>query len=223
MHKFSPFLFAIVLCTPLLAQSKFEESNSAGREALVTTAKYCANVEDFSESQAPRIFARISGDFEQSAGWVEFNSRAAWSRAGRPQPVALVWYRDARIVRVGVAPNDGAKLQLYADYCYRQDGTLARLRSMPSVQRNCEPNRYQCRLVVREERWYLPEEPVLKTFPYLEGVGYVNPGVTPSLGAIEDESLQPERTVVTFVPVNWHEYLYVTDLPFSNLLYATVK
>jgi hypothetical protein len=80
--------------------------------------------------------------------------------------VALVWYRDAKIVRVAIAPNDGEKPQIYADYCYRQDGTLARLRSMPRVQRSCEQNRYQCGLVLRQERWYLPEEAVLKTIPW---------------------------------------------------------
>jgi hypothetical protein len=221
MHKLSPFLFVIVLCTSLIAQSKFVKSNAA-KDALTTAAKYCANVEDYSDSQVPRIVARITSALGQSTGWVEFDSRAAWNRAGRPKPVALVWYRDAKIVRVAIAPNDGEKPQLYADYCYRQDGTLARLRSMPRVQRSCEQNRYQCSLVLRQERWYLPEEPVLKTFGYLEGVGYVN-GATPALGAIDDESLQPERTVETFVPMNWPEYRRVTDLPFSDLLYATLR
>ena len=222
MRTLALFLFVIALTTSLLAQSKFDESNAAARDALITTAKYCANVEDYSESQVPRIFAQITSALGQSAGWVEFESKVAWNRAGRPKPVALVWYRDARIVRVALAPNDGEKPQVYADYCYRQDGTLARLRSMPSVQRRCEGNRYQCSLLLRQEWWYLPEEPVLKTFGHVERIGFVN-GVTPSLGAIGDESLQPERTVVTFDPVSCPEFLRVTDLPFSELLYATLK
>jgi hypothetical protein len=221
MHKLSPVLFVIVLCTSLLAQSKFVGSNAA-TDALTTVAKYCANVEDYSDSHVPRIFAQITSALGQSAGWVEFDSRAAWNRAGRPKPVALVWYRDAKIVRTAISPNDSESPRVYADYCYRQDGTLARLRSMPSVQRSCERNRYQCSLVLRQEQWYLPEEPVLKTFGYLAGVGYVNWG-TPSLGAIDEESLQPESTVVTIVPTNWPEYLRVTDLPFSELLYATLR
>jgi hypothetical protein len=220
MRTLSPFLFVIVLCTSLPAQSKFVEPN--GPRALFTAAEYCANVEGYSGSRVPRIFARITSAFGQSSGWVEYDSRVAWNRAGKPKPVALVWYRDTKIVRVAIAPNDDKKPQLFADYCYRQDGTLALLRSMPSEQRSCQPNGYQCSLVLRQEQWYLPEEPVRKTFgffEFFEGVGYVN-GVTPSFGAIYDGPLQPERTVVNFVPVNWAEYLRVTDLPFRELLYA---
>jgi hypothetical protein len=33
----------------------------------------------------------------------------------------------------------------------------------------------------------------------------------------------PSATVVTFVPMEWHEYLHITDLPFSELLYATLR
>jgi len=83
MPRFSPFLFVIVLCTSVLAQSNLDESNAAARAALITAAKYCANIEVYSDSQVPRIFARMS------AGWREFDSRAAWSQAGSPKPVAL--------------------------------------------------------------------------------------------------------------------------------------
>jgi hypothetical protein len=40
---------------------------------------------------------------------------------------------------------------------------------------------------------------------------------------IGDESLPAERIVETFVPMKWPEYLHVTDLPFSELLYATLR
>lgn len=223
MRRLSPLLFVIVLSTQLLAQSKVDGSMAA-TDALITVAKYCDNIENYSDSQVPRIFARITSAFGQWSGWVEYDSRAAWNRAGRPQPVALVWYRDAKIVRVAIAPNDdGQRPEVYADYCYRQDGSLARLRSMPSVQRNCKRNRYQCSLVLRQEWFYPPEGPVLRTFGYPDGVGHVVNGTTPSLGAIDEESLQPERTVVTFVPLKWREYLHVADLPFSELLYATLR
>jgi hypothetical protein len=223
MRRLSPLLFVIVLSTHLLAQSKLDGLKAA-TDALNTAAKYCDNVENYSDSQVPRIFARITPAHGQSSGWVEYDSRAAWSVAGRPQPVALVWYRKATIVRVAITPKEGGQRpEVYADYCYRQDGSLARLRSMPSVQRNCKRNRYQCSLVVRQERFYPPEGPVLRTFGYLDGVGYVVTGTTPSLGAIDEELLQPERTVVTFVPMEWHEYLHITDLPFSELLYATLR
>jgi hypothetical protein len=80
MHKLSSFLFVTVLCTSLMAQSKFVESNAA-RDALITAARYCANVEDYSDSQVPRIVARVSSALGKSLGWVEFDGRAAWNRA----------------------------------------------------------------------------------------------------------------------------------------------
>lgn len=173
---------------------------------LVTITTYCANVEGYSDSQVPRIFARTTSAYGQSTGWMEFDTRAAWSRAGSPKPMALVWYRDAKIVRVAISPDDDESPRVYADYCYRQDGTLARLRSVPSVRQKCEPDRSQCTLVRREERFYPLEGPVLKTF-----------------GVDGAEPLLAERIVETLVPMKWPEYLHVTDLPFSELLYATLR
>ena len=208
MHRLSPLLFVIVISTPLLAQSIFDRSQT---KDLIAVTTYCANVEDYSESQVPRIFARTTSVYGQSKGWVEFDTRAAWSRAGSPKPLALVWYRDAKIVRVAISPIDDESPRVYADYCYRQDGTLARLRSVPSVRRKCELNRNQCISVLREVRFYPPEGPVLTTY----GVDSL-PDVNGTTGIIE--LLPAERMVQTFVPMKWPEYLHVTDLPFSDLL-----
>jgi hypothetical protein len=213
MHRLSPLLFVIVTSAPLLAQSTFE--NSKASMDAVSVATYCKVVENYSDSQVPRIFAQITSAYGQSAGWVAFDSRATWSRAGRPKPVALVWYRDAKIVRVSISANDGASPRVYADYCYRQDGTLAQLRSVPSVQRKCEPSRYRCTVVLREERLYPPEGPVLTTFGFLDAF--------PSRSVIDEESLPAERIVENFVQMKWPEYLHVADLPFENSRYATAR
>jgi hypothetical protein len=207
----------------LLAQSKLDQAKATA-DSVGAVAAYCDNVESHSDARIPRIFARVTSAFGQSSGWVEYDSRAAWNRAGTPQPVALVWYRDAKIVRVAITPNEAdQKPEVYADYCYREDGSLARLRSMPSVERDCKRNRYQCSLVVRQERLYPPEGPAVRVLRYLDGVGYVANGTAASLGAIGEESLQPERTIVTFAPMKWPEYMRVADLPFSELLYATLR
>jgi hypothetical protein len=211
MHRFSPLLFVIVISTPLLAQSIFDQKAAMDVNTITT---YCANVEDYSDSQVPRILARTTSAYGQSTGWVEFDTRAAWSQAGSPKPVALVWYRDAKIVRVAISPHDDESPRVYADYCYRQDGTLARLRSVPSVRQKCEPN--QCTFVLREVRFYPPEGRVLKTYG-VDGL----PNVNGTTGVIE--SIPAERIVQTFVPMKWPEYLHVTDLPFSELLYATLR
>jgi hypothetical protein len=200
MHRFSPFLFLIVISAPSMAQS-FDKTQS---EVLIKITRYCVNVEDYSDSQVPRLFARTTSAYGQSTGWVEFDSRAAWRRAGRPKPVALVWYRDARIVRVAVSAKD----DVYADYCYRQDGTLARLRSVPSERQQCEPSRNQCTVVLREVRFYPPNSPVLKAYGDLDGLAEM-PN-EPIVGA-----RTAERVIQMFLPMNWPEYSHVTDLPFN--------
>ena len=216
MHRFSPLLFVIVISTPLLAQSVFDRSQTT---ALITVTKYCANVEDYSDSQVPLIFAQITSAYGQSTGWLEFDTTAAWRRAGSPKPAALVWYRDAKIVRVAISPNDDEDRRVYADYCYRQNGTLARLRSVPSKRQECEPSRYRCTFVLREVRFYSPGGPVLTTYGGVDGLPDMVNGTTRAVF----KARPAERIVQTFVPMKWPEYLHVTDLPFSELLYATLR
>ena len=103
-----------------------------------------------------------------------------------------------------------------ADYCYRQDGTLARLRSVPSVQHKCELDRNQCIWVLQEVRFYPSERPALKTYG-LDGLPYMDG----TMGILE--ATPAECVIQTFVPMKWPEYLHVADLPFSELLYATLK
>jgi len=213
MRRFSPLLFVIAISTPLLAQSILDRSQT---KDLIAVTTYCRNVEDYSDSQVPRIFARITSAFGQSTVWVAFDTRAAWSRAGSPKPMAFVWYRHAKIVRVAFSPNGDESPRVYADYCYRQDGTLARLRSVPSVRHKCELDRNQCIWVLQEVRFYPSERPALKTYG-LDGLSYMD-GTAGIL-----EATPAERVIQTFVPMKWPEYLHVADLPFSELLYATLK
>ena len=165
----------------------------------------------------PRIFAR------RASGWIEFDSRVAWSRAGGPKPVSLVWYRDAKIARVRIAPDDGESRHVYVDYCYREDGQLARLRPTPRVERKCEPNQYQCSYVLRLERLYPRDGPALTTFAYFDGAGFVRGLLPYHPGIIDEPWLLPERTVFVYAPMTWPEYTNVADLPFNDLLYATAR
>ena len=216
MHRFSLLLCVLVISTPLLSQSIF---NGKETKELITVTTYCANVEHYSDSQVPHIFAQSTSAYGQSAGWVEFDNMAAWRRAGGPKPVALVWYRHGKIVRVAISPNDGESSRVYAKYCYRQDGTLARLRSVPSGRQRCEPSRYQCTLVLREVRFYPPEGMVLKIYGGVDGLlDFVN-GTTRKI----IEAPTAERMISTFVPMKWPEYRHVADLPFNKLFYAALR
>ena len=219
MRRFSALLFVIVMSTSLLAQKTVDWANLDDKTTMEIAAitKHCAKVEGYSNSQIPRIFARITSDYGQSAGWEEYDTRAAWRQAGSPEPVALVWYRNAKIVRVKVSSSDDESRRVYADYCYRKDGSLARLRSEPSMRRNCQPNRTRCTLVLRETRLYPHDGDVLTTY----GVDLrVNEN---GFLTVEGESAGAERIVDIFVPMKWPEYRNVTDLPFSELLYAKFR
>ena len=90
---------------------------------------------------------------------------------------------------------------------------------MPSKRQKCEPSRYQCTLVLREVRFYPPGGPVLTTYGGVDGLLDI---VNGTAGAVF-EARPAERIVQTFVPMNWPEYLHVADLPFSELLYATLR
>lgn len=216
MRRLSPFLFVIAISTPLLAQSinVFDRNETT---ALVTITRYCANVEDYSDAHVPRIFARTTLGIGQPTVWAEFDSRTAWSRAGSPKPVALVWHRDARIVRVAISPNEEESTRAYADYCYRQDGSLARLGSPPNVRRKCELSQDQCIFVLREVRYYPPDRAVIKVYGGGDALlDWMNGTTGFSSGFVE--ALPAERMIQKFVPMKWPEYLRVTDLPFRNLL-----
>jgi hypothetical protein len=136
--------------------------------------------------------------------------------------MALVWYRDAKIVRVAISPTNDETPRVYGDYCYRQDGTLARLGSVPSKRQKCEPSRYECTFALREVRFYPPEGPVLKTYGGVDALLDLVHGTSGfSTGLVE--APPAERTIQKFVPMKWPEYLHITDLPFRNLLYATLR
>lgn len=73
-------------------------------------------------------------------------------------------------------------------------------------------------MVLREARFYPPDGPAVTTFKYLIHGGYPTPPPD-----VINGPLLPEHTVVTYVPMRWREYRHVADLPFSGLLYATLR
>jgi len=72
---------------------------------------------------------------------------------------------------------------------------------------------------MREVRFYPLEGLVLKIYGGVDGL---LPFVNGTTGEII-EAPPAERMVSTFVPMNWPEYRHVADLPFSQLLYATLR
>ena len=217
MRRLSPLVFVIVFGSPLFAQSMLDRQATLD---VINVANYCAHVDDYSSSRPPRVFARITSGYGVSIGWAEFENGAAWRRAGEPKPVAFVWQHNSQIVRAAIFPNDEDDQRIYADYCYRPDGNLARLRPMPSQRHKCEPRRLQCTYTLREVRFYPPEGGVLKTYGS-EGDELLSLVKGNADGVLEGPPA--ERTIVAKLPTNLPEYLSVTDLPFDNLFYRTLR
>jgi hypothetical protein len=214
----------VLLSTSLTAQSLDSGASKQERFALITLTKYCARVEAVSNSQQPRIFAQVSSGLEPTEGWVEFDSRAEWEKAGKPKPIALVWYDAADVVRVAITTDDG---QSYADYCYRPDGRLAQLRSVPAVKTKCDASLFHCEVTVSGGlRVYPPEGMLASSVSRRTGIEPFpeTPGRDLDLdGFLLLKALKPEKASVTSAPMNWPEYLSVWDLPFNRMLYVSSK
>lgn len=218
-------LFSLMIFVPaLVAQSADYSGPREEKYALVTLTKYCAAVEDFSRPQQPRVFAQVFSGLGAASGWVEFSNRAAWRDAGKPQPLALVWYKDDKVVRVAItSKDDAAQRQPYTEYCYRADGSLARLRAVPELQTKCDPFLFHCDLTSRGERLYPP----MGHLPRLSGAP-AKPAAAAQLDVRDQNSfflrlLQSEQTSFAFAPIGWPEYLRVSDLPFQQLLEVSAK
>jgi hypothetical protein len=209
MNRLPPIL--LLLSTSLLAQSVDSNTVRESRYAIRTLQKYCTSVETLSASQQPRMFAQVSsvGD---SKGWAEFASKAAWTQAGKPKPLALVWYNDTYAVRVAI--TSGGDDHSYADYCYRRDGSLAQFRPVPEVQTNCDQSFFHCDVKFRGE---LRVYPRFAELPVQVFSRQVLPERLYYDGFLPLFPLKPEKLTVTFA--EWPEYLSVWDLPFNQLLY----
>jgi len=218
MARFLP-LCLLIACSALYAQTS-SAAPQQERYSVSTLIKYCGGVEQFSASVEPRIFAQVLPALDSS--WVEFASKAAWNRAGRPEPAALVWLRENRVVRV-VLTTEHQGAHGYADYCYRPDGSLASLQPVPAVHRDCDPSLVHCNVKIRTGRLYPPKS-LLPPAPHAPDRSVPN---EPSVGQWVDWDsqalFQPESSSIHLVPSDAPEYLGVADLPFSRLLYPSAN
>jgi hypothetical protein len=225
MFRLSPIIVAISLGTSLFAQSVNLSTPREEKYALVTLTKYCAGVENFSNFEQPRIFAHVSSDLGPSQGWAEFENKAAWKHAGKPNPVALVWYRDIEVVRVAI--TSGAEELSYTEYCYRPDGSLAQFRSVPEVEAGCDQYLFHCEVAVRGGPWLYPPKSIL-TATLARRYKQESPKGIPAedfnlYDFLLRTPLKPEKITFSSDSVKRAEYLSVRDLPFIRLLYASAK
>jgi hypothetical protein len=224
MNRLSPLLLLTIFITPLMAQS-VDSNAKQERYAVSTLMKYCARVETVSDFQQPRMFAQVSSGLGPSSGWAEFESKVAWKEAGKPKPLALVWYDDAKVVRVAITTGDDGRS--YAEYCYRPDGTLAQLRAVPAVKTNCDRSMFHCDVTFREGFRLYPPKGMLASPLARRAVQEPLPVFQAKDVDLYDlfslRPLMPEKATISYAPMDWPEYLTVWDLPFNRLLYVSAE
>jgi hypothetical protein len=200
---FVPQLFAQ---TPPLSSIQ-HPTNQEIRElhqAMASITNYCSTVADYSISRQPRLFAK-TGESNETGAWDEFSTKAEWERAGKPKPAAFAWYKESKIVRAVFSfknSSDGG--DRYADYCFRADGHLAKLRSGVEASAVCDDAYFRCHLTLPTERFYLPSGEIINV--------------------IQDDRrlLKSERTNVS-LSAKPPEYLTIWKLPFAGSLFVHTK
>jgi hypothetical protein len=227
MKELAAFCISIALTPAVFGQMMpTPYPRTEGRCMLSTVTRYCQSVEDSSNQSHPRVFAAVDGPLGESPRWAEYSGELEWKAAQKPKPLALVWYRDDHLARVLIASEDEDNRRRVAEYCYRPDGTLARIRSIPEVWKQCDPSHLHCSFTFVEEGLYLPNGQAIKgpsESIYSLWVGFENSGTTPGSPGFSDlRPLKSEKTSFSLAefPV---EYLRLQDLPFSHLLSASTK
>jgi hypothetical protein len=176
-----------------------------GREiaaAMNATNLYCADLEKYSKGSEPRLFAQARSNWGTAGGWMELSGKAEWKRAGRPMRIAWVWSKGTKVVQVAMAfdgKEDGETS--YAEYCYRPDGRLARLKTLPELESECDEAYFSCGLTVGIEFVYLPDGQKVRAWQ-----------------ATDQRFLRSEKTSATLTEFVPPEYLTVDDLPFARLI-----
>ncbi len=171
---------------------------------MVSITNYCLTVADYSMSRQPRLFAKTSESNETGA-WDEFSSKAEWERAGKPEPVAFVWYKESKTIRAVFSfKNNSDSGDRYAEYCYRADGHLAELRSEADASAVCDDAYFRCHLTLPREWFYLPRGKIVNV--------------------IHDDQrlLKSEKTNLS-LSTKPPEYLTIWDLPFASSLFVHTK
>jgi len=167
---------ALPLCAQEYKLSERELGTYKGSQDTVRSVmNYCDALDDSFEAQQPRIFAKLKISTKPeppSDRWREFANREEWQATGKPAPLAFVWDRDGRIVRVTMVaspPRVGAPslARQRIDYCYSTDTKLARIRSVWYVPQSCE-FLFPCRLISGREFLLGGQRPAVTDWVFVE-------------------------------------------------------
>ena len=152
------FLFS-VLAVAQIALSPQQQIAQRIRERK-SVVRYCNDIDVFAKAHPSRLFAQATS---VGGAWEEFPDRARWGENGKPVPAALVWTRRGQVVAVRLAFNDGARQVGIGDYCFRPDGTIARIRTVPEIGTRSDARGLHGELSFGVDWIYLPEGTTIVT------------------------------------------------------------
>ena len=201
LAEFTAVLF--LTCSFVFAQVSPEQQQAMARldAAMSSVSKYCREIKAFENSHEPLLLASVAPDSLDASHWRRYETRLEWEKAGKSVPAALAWERNGKVVAVRLAFDaDGTDINV-ADYCFRADGTLAKLEVW--VKREQEYNRPGMYATVKVARsWFFG--------PDGNRIAEVR-GWLPT-------PLKSERT--DFIYVQPPLFRNVAQLPFITLLYS---
>ncbi len=134
--RFSTGIFlSLNFCLATFGAGLHSRPESSGKgETVEPVESYCGEVEKLIEvaPEGDFVFAQAKISADRYA-WRQFKSdaeRLASEGDDDATNAALVWIRDGSVVAVNTATDSPSRdWLLYARYCFRQDGTLARVHS----------------------------------------------------------------------------------------------
>jgi hypothetical protein len=198
-------LASLVLgCGLSVAQTSPEQRQEIVRldAAVSSISQYCRGIEAFRHSHDPLLLASTVTDPIDSGHWRQYVTKAEWEKAGMPVPAALAWMRDGNIIAVRLAFDGADKTVNIADYCFREDGTTAKI-AISAKRKNASSRLGIYAEVTVGREWFF-------------GPG----GIRIEIQGLEPGLLKAEKT--GFVYIQPPQFRGVSQLPFIALLHSGI-
>jgi hypothetical protein len=114
------------------AAEKTAADKTAADKAVEDIKTYCSTIDDYKHDADPRLFADASDQVK--ANWRRIGTERELDSLTEAQfqhsTIARVWSKDDKVVAVETDYTTAiGDWDLTADYCFREDGTLAKLHS----------------------------------------------------------------------------------------------
>lgn len=194
--------FLLLACSCLFAQIAPAHREIARLDAAMTSvSEYCREIDAFEHSHEPLLLASVAPDAIDGAHWRRYETRAEWEKGSKPVPAALAWTRNGKVVAVRLAFQvDGTGIHI-ADYCFREDGTLAKVGLSVRLEQQWNRPRMYAKVKVARTWFFAPDGRRIA-----------------EVQRSEPTPLEAEKT--DFIYIQPPLFRNVAQLPFVALLYS---